>query len=100
MASDLDAVLRVRLLQIFHQRGWTVTEAARELKVAQPIIHRYLTGERYSIRLTTLTRICAGLGITAAELFAERSSPSFKATQLTLMRAKLRLIRELAAEEE
>ncbi len=62
--SSISVKLKQAIEQAQAERGLTVYRIAIESGVPQPMIHRFLKGERPDLSLQTVDKLCAYLGIT------------------------------------
>ncbi|OJT19342.1 hypothetical protein BO221_37125 [Archangium sp. Cb G35] len=60
------AVRRLR-----EEKGWTQEEAAHRCQMTTRLLQR-VEGEDVNLTLTTLARLCEGLGVDVAQLFQSR----------------------------
>lgn len=71
-------LIKNRVAELMRENGWTEAETAERASTTQSTIHRIISGEISSPRLSTLSRIADAFGVTLSVFYdeAHRSSVS------------------------
>ena len=66
---DTSTAVRQRILDLCRQRGITVNRLATISGVTQSTVNNIISGRNHSATVSTIKKLCDGLGITIEEFF-------------------------------
>ena len=67
---DLREAIRERILQLCAERGITVNRLCLMCGITQSTVNNIVSGRNNSATISTIKKLCDGLGITIQEFFA------------------------------
>ena len=66
---DIGEAVKVRILQLCRERGLSVNKLCTLSGVTQSTVNNIISGRNHSVTVSTLQKLCDGLGITIEEVF-------------------------------
>lgn len=66
---DIGEAVKVRILQLCRERGLSVNKLCTVSGVTQSTVNNIISGRNHSVTVSTLQKLCDGLGITIEEFF-------------------------------
>lgn len=83
--------IKDNLADLLAQRGMTPTQLAAETGLAQPTVHRILSGESASPRIENLRVFAKYFGVSIADLTGEKAPAASPVPQLNAKAARIAL---------
>lgn len=69
LGMDIGEAVKVRILQLCRERGLSVNKLCTVSGVTQSTVNNIISGRNHSVTVSTLQKLCDGLGITIEEFF-------------------------------
>ena len=66
---DINAAVRLRILELCRERGLSINRLSNHSGVTQSTVNNIVSGRNHSATISTIKKLCDGMGITIQDLF-------------------------------